>query len=147
MTTRVLFMCPHAAGKSLLAATYFRAAAARSGLDVSIAVAGPDPDQQNMPDVVAALEAQGHRIAWQPRLISAADTAQADLLVSVGCDPRTIPTSRTLTEWQVPALSRDFAGCMQSIHDHAEALADRLAADQPDTPEHPSATHAPAGGV
>ncbi|MGI8658830.1 MAG: hypothetical protein ACR2K4_08735 [Candidatus Limnocylindria bacterium] len=35
MTTTVLFLCPHAAGKSLLAATYFRAAAVRSGLDVA----------------------------------------------------------------------------------------------------------------
>jgi hypothetical protein len=69
MTTNVLFSCPHAAGKSLVAATYFRAAAARRELDVQIAVAGLDPDPQNMPNVVAALEAQGYGIGWSPKLI------------------------------------------------------------------------------
>jgi hypothetical protein len=32
MTVRVLFLCPHSAGKSVLAATYFTAAAARTAL-------------------------------------------------------------------------------------------------------------------
>ncbi|HUG85674.1 MAG TPA: hypothetical protein VMM13_14005, partial [Euzebya sp.] len=74
MTTRVLFMCPHAAGKSLLAATYVRAAARRAALDVTIAVAGPDPDAHNMPGVVAALRSQGYTIDWHPRRITPDDT-------------------------------------------------------------------------
>ncbi len=48
MTTSVLFMCPHAAGKSVIAATYFQEAVARLGLDATARVAGTDPDDAVM---------------------------------------------------------------------------------------------------
>lgn len=123
MTTRVLFICPHAAGKSLLAATYFRAAAQRWGLDVEIDLAGPDPDPVNMPNVTAALSAQGHTVDWAPRLLSEEDTNAADVIVSVGCELGAIPTTDPVTEWSVPQLSDDFAGSVRSIHSLAEAMA------------------------
>lgn len=127
MTTKVLFICPHAAGKSLLAATYFRAAAARHGLDVSIDLAGPDPDPVNMPNVQASLEAQGFAIGWNPRLIDASDTDAADLIVSVGCPRSLIPGADEVRMWDVPQLSDDFAGSVAAIHAQAEALAAELA--------------------
>lgn len=123
MTTRVFFMCPHAAGKSLLAAIYFRAAAARAGLDVSIDVAGPEPDEHNMSNVQVALESQGYTISWFPKLVSQDDTDDADLLISVGCDHSTIPTTNVITEWDVPMLSEDFPATVHAIHERAEALA------------------------
>lgn len=129
MTTRVLFVCPHAAGKSLLAATYFRAAAARHGLEVELDVAGPEPDQTNMANVVAALTAQGHTIGSTPRLVSEADTEAADVIISVGCPVDDIPTSKPVTEWNVPMLSEDFDGSVQAIHSAAEALAESWAVD------------------
>lgn len=129
--TRVLFMCPHAAGKSLFAATYFRAAAARVGLDAEIDVAGPDPDAANMPNVVAALEAQGFEIGWNPRRVLPGDTAVADHVISVGCDPATIPASTSMHEWDVPMLSEDFDGSMRAIHARAEALAVDLVSAAP----------------
>lgn len=126
-TTKVLFMCPHSAGKSLLAATYFRAAAQRAGLDVAIDVAGPDPDAENIPRVQNALEAQGYTIGWQPKLVSAGDTESADVIVSVGCEPSDIPTTKSMTEWDVPMLMSDFDGAVRAIHAHAEALAQAMA--------------------
>ena len=123
MSTRVLFLCPHSAGKSLAAATYFRSAAIRAGLDVELDVAGPDPDADNMSNVTEALRAQGYTIDWNPRLVTAADTEAADLVVSVGCELATIPTDGPVTEWDVPMLSEDFDGSMEAIHRKAEALA------------------------
>lgn len=127
MTTSVLFMCPHSAAKSLASATYFRAAAARLGLDVSVDVAGPDPDDIPMPAMAAALESQGFTIGWQPRLVTEADTANADIMVSVGCDHDAIPTDRDIREWDAPLPSKDLLGCLAAVHDHAEALAAELA--------------------
>lgn len=121
-STCVLFMCPHAAGKSLFAATYFRAAAARAGIDVEIDVAGPEPDPANMPNVEAALEDQGFTISWHPRLVTADDVAAAELIISVGCDHASIPTDQPITEWDVAMLSDDFEASMRAIHAHAEAL-------------------------
>ena len=127
LTTNVLFMCPHAAGKSLFAATDFRAAAARKGLDVTIEVAGPEPDDHNMTNVQNALEQQGFTISWHPTLVNQRLTDDADIIVSVGCDHRSIPTCKTITEWDAPLLSEDLAASMRAIHDHAEALAQSLA--------------------
>lgn len=128
MTTRILFTCPHAAGKSLLAATYFRAAATRLGLHVDVAVAGPDPGAENMADVAAALRDQGYVIGWHPKLIDRRDTEAADMIVSIGCELGSIPTSKPVTEWDVPMLSDDFGGCMSAIHAHTEQLAASIAA-------------------
>ncbi len=128
---KVLFMCPHSAGKSLAAATYFRAAAHRIGLHVDIAVAGPDPDETNMTNVVGALTDQGYRIDWQPRLVTERDTAEAAHLISIGCDHDTIPTSAEITEWDVPLISQDLAGSLQAIHDRCEGLARELSQASP----------------
>ncbi len=126
MTARILFMCPHSAGKSLAAATYFRAAAARAQLEVEIGVAGPDPDDTNMPLVEAELKKEGYTIGWQPKLVSTEDIANADLLVSIGCDHSTIPTEREIVEWDSPMISQDLHGSLQAIHRHAEDLAQTM---------------------
>lgn len=128
MSTHVLFMCPHSAGKSLAAATYFRAAAARSGLDVTIAVAGPDPDDVNMPTVAGALQDQGYTIDWNPKLVDPADTSTADIIISIGCDADTIPTDKQVVEWDVPLISQNLLGSLQAIHDRSEELACQLIA-------------------
>lgn len=127
MPTTILFTCPHSAGKSLAAATYFRSAAMRAGLDVEIAVAGPEPDEVNMPPVVAALAAEGFRIDWQPRLITEHDTANADHVISIGCDLDSLPAGTEVTEWDVPLISHDLPGSLRAIHHRCEALADQLA--------------------
>ena len=129
MTTKVLFMCPHSAGKSLAAATYFRAAAARLDLDVSIDVAGPEPDAVNMAPVEAELQREGFTIGWNPKLVTAADVDNADVLISIGCDPAALPTTPAtveLAEWDTPFISEDLFGSLQAIHQHAEALAHQL---------------------
>lgn len=126
MSINVLFMCPHSAGKSLAAATYFRAAAWRAGLDVEVTVAGPDPDEANMPHVVEALMAQGYTIDWTPQLITDREAAEADHLISIGCDHDTIPTDEPITEWDVPLITADPMGSLRSIHDHCERLAREL---------------------
>lgn len=122
MTTRVLFLCPHAAGKSVFAATYFRAAAARRGIDVIADVAGTDPDGFVMPDVRAALETQGFVIVDTPRAVSVADLEGADIVVSIGCEHGEVPFG-DIVEWEVPMLSENFVGSMNGIHDLAEELA------------------------
>jgi protein-tyrosine-phosphatase len=121
-------MCPHAAGKSVIAATYFRQAAAKLGLDATARVAGTDPDEAVMDNVRQALKGQGFAIEFQPSLVTSADTAAADLIVSIGCDLAEIPTDKRIVEWDVPMLSEDLHGSMAAIHDRVEALAAELAA-------------------
>jgi protein-tyrosine-phosphatase len=44
VTQTILFLCPHAAAKSVLAMTYFNDLAIRAGLDVAVDNAGTEPD-------------------------------------------------------------------------------------------------------
>jgi protein-tyrosine-phosphatase len=127
MTIKVLFLCPHAAGKSILAATYFRAAAARLGLDATADVAGPEPEPDLGPRVRKSLHDQGFVEQWQPRLVTAHDTARADTIINIGCDRSMIPTDKTVLEWDVPLLTDDFTGSMAAIHQLAESFALDLA--------------------
>jgi protein-tyrosine-phosphatase len=126
MTVHVLFLCPHAAGKSILAATYFRAAAARIGLDATAAVAGPEPEADLGPRVRQTLHEQGFVERWQPRLVSEQDTARADTIINIGCDRSMIPTTKPVVDWDVPLLTEDFQGSVTAIHELAENLARNL---------------------
>ncbi len=135
MTVRLLFLCPHAAGKSVLAATYFAAASARLGLDATADVAGPEPESDLQPRVRQALHDQGFVERWHPRLVRDHDTESADIIVSIGCDRSAIPTDKPLLEWDVPLLVDDFQGSMTAIHKLAESLAVQLAHENdPGTP-------------
>jgi protein-tyrosine-phosphatase len=127
MTTKVLFLCPHSAGKSVLAATYFRAATRRLGVDAEASVAGTEPDREVMPNVSAALAAQGFVESWQPRLVTAAEIDAADVIVNIGCVHADLPTDRRVTDWDVPLLSENFVGSMAALHERAESLARELA--------------------
>ena len=133
MTTRVLFLCPHAAGKSVLAATYFTAAAARLGLDATADVAGPEPEADLGPRVRQALRDQGFIERWHPRLVNQHDVGAADTIINIGCDRSAIPTDKTVIEWDVPLLTDDFAGSMAALHalveDLARTLHERAASD------------------
>lgn len=129
MTTNVLFLCPHGAGKSILAATYFRDACARLGVDASATVAGTHPDRLVMPGVANALRQQGFVVRDAPRLVREDHTRAADLVVSIGCDHREIPAD-DIVEWDVPMLSDDFDGSVSAIRDRADALARHLADQQ-----------------
>lgn len=128
MTVNVLFMCPHSAAKSLLAATYFKAAAARRGVGAHIDIAGIDPDDVPMPAVQAALAEQGFGVGWPPKAVSEADTANADVIVSLGCAHDKVPTTKHIVDWHVPLPSTDLAGSMQAIFELAEELAASLQA-------------------
>ena len=128
-TTRVLFLCPHGAAKSVLASTYFRRLAKERGLNVIVDSAGTEPDASVSPAVATHLAKQGYPVpSEKPRLVTAEDLAKADVVVSLGCDLARSPTpAGTLVKWDdVPAPSEDFTGADDSIRRHVTALVDDL---------------------
>ena len=58
----VLFMCPHGAAKSVLAAAYFDKQARERGLDVHVRTVGTEPDPAVSPAVAAHLRANGYDV-------------------------------------------------------------------------------------
>jgi protein-tyrosine-phosphatase len=85
VTTRVLlFVCPHGAGKSRIAAAWFNQLAPTGWRALS---AGLEPQAQlgdNAPRLVAGTLAEAHLDRTPPRSI--ADAGSADRIVAIDCD-------------------------------------------------------------
>src|SRR5215212_1900165 len=81
----VLFLCPHNAAKSLLAAAYFDRLARRRGLPYRADTAGTEPEAVPAPVVVEALRAEGVDVSGHlPRLVQQQDLDSAQHVVSMG---------------------------------------------------------------
>lgn len=127
MPTRIIFLCPHNAAKSVFAAAFLAREAAERGLDVEITTAGTDPDPDILPIVRTRLETEGLPIdEGPPRTVTEEDLAVADVIVNIGCSHDELPTSRSLREWHVPNFSDDpeaaFAALQWRVTDLATAL-------------------------
>ena len=129
----VLFMCPHGAAKSVLASAYFRRVAKERGLNVRVETAGTDPDPEVSPRVADHLKKGGFDVpVAKPRRVTEADMAVADVVISIGCDPKSMPSPRgTLERWDdVPAPSEDFAAADAKIREHVFQLVEDLVRKQ-----------------
>jgi protein-tyrosine-phosphatase len=138
-TRTILFLCPHNAAKSVLAAAYFDTMAIERGLPFRADSAGTEPDEQPSPAVVAALYADGIDVASRrPRRVTAEDLASAYRVISLGCDVDSIVSSNVLVDhWDdIPPASRELAASREAIRCRLNALCDQLAAERP----HPSTT-------
>ena len=108
----VLFVCPHGAAKSVLAAALFNQQGARHGLGTVAVAAGTDPDPRFLPSVVAAVQELGVDLSGQqPRQVTAGDLQAAWRVVSFGCDlAGLLGPGQTVVCWDdVPPLSQEFA--------------------------------------
>jgi protein-tyrosine-phosphatase len=132
----ILFLCPHNAAKSVLAAAYFDRLARERGLDYQAASAGTSPDAAPSPAVVAMLRDEGIDVAGhRPRRLTAEDLASAHMVISLGCDVDDLAEGNApVDRWDdVPPASRDLAASRAAIKRHLDALVNELAAGGPQT--------------
>ena len=74
----VVFVCPHGAAKSVLAAAYFQQLADRRGLRARARCAGTDPDPDVAPAVARALLEEGIDVRTErPRRVTREELAAA----------------------------------------------------------------------
>lgn len=126
---KVLFMCPHGAGKSVLASAYFQKYAKERGLNVVVDAAGTDPDPAVGPAVADHLKKNGYPLPIEkPRRVTPEDLAKADVVVSLGCDLKGVPAPRgRLVTWDdVPGPGENIAASSDAIKKHVEALVEEL---------------------
>jgi hypothetical protein len=71
--------------------------------------------------------------AAKPRRVTAEDLAGADVVISIGCDMKGLPTPRgALVKWdEVPSPSEDFAGADEAIRKRVIALVEELVRKPP----------------
>jgi protein-tyrosine-phosphatase len=132
MSKTVLFLCPHGAAKSVMAAAYFQHLATRAGLDTTAESAGTEPDDAVWPSVVALLHEEGVDVApSRPRHVTPEDLAQARLVISLGCDlpPEQARLTRRLDRWDdLPLASED----LRKAHDAIRIKVQHLVAELQD---------------
>jgi protein-tyrosine-phosphatase len=128
LQSRVLFVCLHGAAKSVVAAAHFRRLAAARGLQVGAVAAGTEPDTELAPAAVKGLASEGLTAApARPRPVTLYDRDSAARVVSFGCDV-TPARGQRVDQWDVPAVSDDYAAARDRIVANVERLVGELAA-------------------
>jgi arsenate reductase (thioredoxin) len=134
----ILFLCPHNAAKSVLAAAYFDQLARERGLAYQAASAGTSPDAAPSPAVVAMLRDEGIDVAGhRPRRLTTEDLTSAHRVISLGCDLGDLDGGDVRVDrWDdVPPASQDLSASRAAIRRHLDLLVNELAADvKPLTP-------------
>jgi arsenate reductase len=123
----VLFLCPHNAAKSFIAAAYCERPAAERGLTLRATSAGTDPDPDVSPTVAGALLAEGIDVrAHRPRRVTAEELIRASRVVALGCDLGDLaPTGHVIERWDdVPSPSADLTGARAVIAARVRRLVD-----------------------
>src|SRR3712207_4935750 len=128
----ILFLCPHNAAKSVLAAAYFDRLAQERGLDYRAASAGTSPDAAPSSAVVTMLWDEGIDVAGhRPRHLTKKDLTDAFRVISLGCDLKDLDGGNARVDrWDdVPPASQDLGAAQAAIKRHLDELVRELAAD------------------
>lgn len=128
----IVFLCPHNAAKSVIAAAYWQRLAEQRGWHVWATSAGTDPDPAVSPGVAAALLAEGIDVrAHRPRRVTPDALATAWHVVNLGCDlGDLVGPGLAIDHWNdVPSPSSDLSGALDVIAAHVLRLADTYAGD------------------
>ena len=122
MSTTVLFVCVHNAGRSQMAAGYLRAL---GGDAVEVLSAGSAPGAAINPVAVEAMAELGIDMsAQQPKLLTPELVAWADHVVSMGCgvDAEACPTKFLVTDdWGLDDPAGQNIDTVRRIRDEIQA--------------------------
>ncbi len=121
----VLFLCPHNAAKSIIAAEYFNQKAHADGLAWRADSAGTEPAETVSPVVVAMLRQDGLDVSQvKPRLVTPAELRDSGLVVSIGCTSQELNgIMRDVEYWDdVPLVSQNPEGSREAIRRQIDEL-------------------------
>ncbi|MBE2272087.1 MAG: hypothetical protein IAE80_27880 [Anaerolinea sp.] len=132
MKQTILFLCPHNAAKSVIAAAYFNQLADESGLPFIADSAGTEPSDSVLPAVAAMMEQDGLDVSqFKPRLVTSDDYRTAARVISVGCMPEALKDAGDVEYWDdVPMFSQNPEASRDAIRTHVQRLIAALAAIQ-----------------
>ena len=130
MPTKILFLCPHNAAKSLIAAELFNKLASEKGVDAVADSAGSEPSESVMPVVVSPLASDGIDVSsYQPRRYTD-DDLKSDRVITLGCTPEEVGISpEGVEEWpDVPPVSEGPEESKAVMMKHLSTLLSELPA-------------------
>ncbi len=121
----ILFLCPHNAAKSVIAAAYFNQLAQQLGLPFVADSAGTEPSDVVSPVVAEILTAEGFDVShYIPRLVTRDDLQSAERIISMGCTAEELQlTTERVELWQdVPMVSQQPEQAHETIRTHVRQL-------------------------
>jgi len=87
MSDQIVFLCPHGAAKSVIAAAYCQQLADQQHVPLRATCAGTEPDAEISPAVLELLRMEGIDVADQrPRRVTPEELATARHIISLECD-------------------------------------------------------------
>src|SRR4029453_824363 len=125
MSNRIVFLCPHGAAKSVIAAAYCQQLADQWGVPLHATSAGTEPDAEVAPAVVTLLRAEGIDVAGhQPRRVTPEELATASHIISLGRGRGELGRAWMVIErWDdVPPPSQNMIVARDRIRTHVEQL-------------------------
>ena len=131
MRETIVFVCPHNAAKSVIAAAYFQRRAAQVGLALRAVSAGTDPSPTVSAAVVEALRRERIDVAgYQPRHVTPEELTAAARVISLGSDLQAFALdSVTVEDWDdVPPPSQDLGAACDAIRERVGRLVTELQA-------------------
>jgi arsenate reductase (thioredoxin) len=131
MSQTILFLCPHNAAKSVIAAAYFNQLAQENGLAFVGDSAGTEPSESVSPIVAAMLSSEGLDVSgYKPRHVDPEELQTAARTISIGCTPEELGTAEGVEYWDdVPMVSQNAEGAREAIRSHVSKLVAELGAD------------------
>lgn len=125
MSQKVLFLCPHAAAKSVIAKAYFNQISTQLKLPFIADSAGTEPDEAVSQNVGSLLAEEGIDVSSHiPRLVTSDDLQSATRIVSMGCTAQELDIdAEQLEMWtDVPPVSQEPINARNIIRSHVEQL-------------------------
>lgn len=125
----VLFLCPHNAAKSVIAAAYFERLANQNNLDFCATSARTAPDDATVPAVVDLLRSEGLDVsAHLPQQGTREELIGAFRIVSLGCDVSDLaPPDKAIERWDdIPPVSQNLIAARDVVLEHVEQLIGEL---------------------
>jgi arsenate reductase (thioredoxin) len=129
MPRLVVFVCLHGSAKSLIAAEHCQQLARGRGMELRATSLGLEPDTEIPEAVVQGLLKDGIDVRGrQPRGVSTEELANAERVVSFGCDLGGMISPGVFVEsWDdIPAVSENFARALDRIATRVAQLLDSL---------------------
>ncbi len=128
MKPTILFLCPHNAAKSVIAAAHFQRLTQQHQLDWQATSAGTEPSPTVSPPVVALLQAEGVDVSQhQPRATTREELAAASHIISMGCNLDGLVSPTKVTYWDgIPPAGQDAAATQAVILRHLQSLIKEL---------------------
>jgi len=125
----VVFVCPHGAAKSVIAAAYFNKMSAERGLSYRAVARGTEPQEAFSTVAVKGLANDGLTVTGdKPRAVEAKELRGAARVITLGASlPARAVSGKKPMEWNDIPAGDDYAATRNAIVSYVQNLVDGLA--------------------